>query len=171
MHGAAWSRMELHEAAWSHRVNFKYYRSRMETLSVMSRDAWSRMEPPCKLQIKSKDAWSRMEPHGAAWSRMELHGAAWNHRINYKSYRSRMETLSISSRDTWNRMEPLGAACSHRVNFKYYRSRMETLSISSRILGTAWSRLEQHAATVSTLNTTGAVWRPFQLVLEMHGAA
>ena len=50
----AWSRMELHGTAWSHCINFKYYRSRMETLS-----------------IKSRDALNRMEPHGAAWSRME----------------------------------------------------------------------------------------------------
>ena len=50
------NRIELHGAAWSNRVNFKYYWSRMETFS-----------------IRSRDAWSRMEPHGAAWSRMEPH--------------------------------------------------------------------------------------------------
>ena len=66
-------------------------------------------------------AWSRMEPHGAAWSRMELHGAAWSNRVNFKYYRSRMETLSIRSRDARNRIEPHGAA---------------------------WSRMELHGATV-----------------------
>ena len=31
--------------------------------------------------------------------------------------------------------------------------------------------MEPHGATLYTLNTTGAVWRPFKLSLEMHGAA
>ena len=30
--------------------------------------------------------------------------------------------------------------------------------------------MEPHGATLSTSNTTGAVWRPFKLNLEMHGA-
>ena len=47
--------MELHDAAWSHRFNFKYYKSRMETPSIRSRDAWSHMEP-------LETAWSSMEP-------------------------------------------------------------------------------------------------------------
>ena len=81
-----------------------------------------------------------------------------------------METLSIRSRDAWSRMELHRAAWSHRVNFKYkyYSSRMEPLLIRSR---DAWSRMELHGATVSTLNTTGAVWRLFKLGLEMHGPA
>ena len=74
------------------------------------------------------------EPHGTAWSCMELHGTAWSHCVNFKYYRSRMETLSIKFRD-------------------------------------AWSHMEQHGITVSISNTTGAVWRPLQLSLEMHGAA
>ena len=36
---------------------------------------------------------------------------------------------------------------------------------------TAWSCVEPHGATVYTLNTTGAICRPFKLGLEMHGAA
>ena len=55
---AAWSCMEPHGAAWSHRVNYKYYRSRMETLSIRSKDAWSCME-------SHRAAWTCMEPHGA----------------------------------------------------------------------------------------------------------
>ena len=47
--------MELHGVAcgatWSHRINFKYYRSRMQTLYIKSRNVWSCMEPLCKLQI------------------------------------------------------------------------------------------------------------------------
>ena len=77
------------------------------------------------------------EPHGTAWSCMDLHGAAWSHRVNFKYYRSRMETLSIKFRDAWS----------------------------------AWSCMEQHGVTVSISNTTGAVWRPLQLGLEMHGTA
>ena len=46
--GAVWRPfklgLEMHEVAWSHLVNFKYYRSHMATLSIRSRDAWSRME-------------------------------------------------------------------------------------------------------------------------------
>ena len=30
--------------------------------------------------------------------------------------------------------------------------------------------MEPHEATLYTSNTTGAVWRPFKLNLEMHGA-
>ena len=45
---------------------------------------------------------------------------------------------------------------------------METLSIKFR---DAWSCMQQHGVTVSILNTTGAVWRPLQLDLEMYGAA
>ena len=63
------SRIEPHGAAWNHCVNFN-------TTGAVWR--------PFQLGL---------ETHGAAWSRMELHGATESHRVNFKYYRSRMETL------------------------------------------------------------------------------
>ena len=94
MHGAAWSRMELHMlgAAWS---RLEQHGATVSTLNTTGA-VWR----PFKLGL---------EMHGAAWSRMELQRAAWNHCVNFKYYRSRMETLLIRSRDAWSCMEQQGA--------------------------------------------------------------
>ena len=97
MFGAAWSRMEQHAATVS----------TLYTTGAVWR--------PFQLGLEMHGtAWSRIEPHGAVWSRMELQRAACNHCVNFKYYRSRMETLSIRSRDAWSRIEPHGAAWSNR---------------------------------------------------------
>ena len=95
----------------------------------------------------------------------EPHGAAWSHRVNFKYYRSRMETLSIRFRDAWSRMEPHGAACSHRFNFIYYRSRMETLSIRFR---DAWNRMEPHRAAWSRMEPHGAATSRMQPLCKLQ---
>ena len=45
---------------------------------------------------------------------------------------------------------------------------------TSNSTGAVWRpfklSLEMDGATLSTSNTTGAVWRPFKLNIEMHGA-
>ena len=77
--GAIWRpfklNLEMHGAAWSHLVNFKYYKSRMETLSIRFRHAWSRMEPHGATVYTSNTT-------GAVWKSfklgLEMHGAAWN---------------------------------------------------------------------------------------------